>query len=178
MNTENYNNNRRSSPIMIAIVIILVGTLANLLLMAQYAGPMTISDGFVEAQGDMGFVKWSSEHQMAEIEPNTLFAVVNGKFFGRFQFQSDSYNALSSAGVSDNAQRTWVNVDHSEGTYHVNRYPKSDSDILTEPIMTFVDTDGDGLIDRKVDWVAKKTYNATGSVEWNLYVAPTKSDEP
>lgn len=178
MNKEDYTNNRQTSPIIIAIVIILVGTLANLLLMAQYAGPMTIADGFEQVEGDMGFVKWSSEHQMADVEPNMLFAVVNGKIVGQFKFQSDSYNALRSAGVSDNAQRPWINVDHSKGTYHVSCFPKGDSDMQTEPTLIFLDTDGDGMTDRKVDWLAKKTYDVTGPVEWSLRKPASKPPRP
>lgn len=169
---------RRWSPTIVAAVIVLAGTIANLFLLARNASPKTIPDGFEEVWGDMGFVKWSSGSTMEEIEPNTLIAIVNGRIVGRYQFQSDSYRTLLSAGVTDNAQRPWINVDHSKGTYHVNLYPKDDDGILTNPTLTFVDTDGDGLTDRKVDWLNKKTYDTTGPLVWSLLQPGSKSSKP
>ena len=178
MDKKGNTRNRQWSPVIVAVVIVFAGMIANLLLFAQYAGPKTIGDEFEKVRGDMGFVKWSSVYEMEDIEPNTLFAIVSGRIVGRFQFQSDSYRTLLSAGINDNAQRPWINVDHSEGTYHVNCYPKGDGNVLTEPTLTFVDTDGDGLTDRKVDWLNKKTYDATGPLSWSLLEPASKSSKP
>ncbi|MBN4058923.1 hypothetical protein JYU10_00470 [bacterium AH-315-J04] len=153
---------------MLAVIIVLAGTIVNIFLLTQYAGPKTVHDGFVEARGDMCFVKWSDEHLMADIEPNALFATVNGKIVATLHYKSKHYKTLQSSGICDNAQRPWINVNHSRGIYHVNRYPKNDDDITTEPTVTYADTDGDGLTDRKVDWLAKKTYKAKDPLVWTL----------
>ena len=101
--------------------------------------------------------------------PNTLFAIVEGKIVGRFQFQSDAYKTLVSAGVNDNAQRPWINVDHSDGTHHVHCYSVEDGRTLSDPLHSFVDKDGDGLVDRKVDWINNKTYDAIAPMAWSLF---------
>lgn len=175
---ENKTSSRQWLPVYVAVVIVLAGTFVNLLFFAQYVSHKTIGDDFDEVRGDMGFVKWSSVSKMDDIEPNTLFAIINGRIIGQYQFQSGSYRTLLSAGVNDNAQRPWINLDHSKGTYHVNCYPKGNGDIITDPILTFVDTDGDGLTDRKVDWLDKKTYDATGSLEWSILKPASKSSKP
>ena len=178
MDEEGKTNNRQWLPVIVAVVIVLAGTIANLLLFAQYLSPKTISEDFARVRGDMGFAKWSSVSEMEDIEPNTLFAIVNGKIVGRFQFQSDSYRTLLSAGVRDNAQRPWINCHHADGTYHVHRYPKGDRGTPTAPMLTFMDADGDGLTDRKVDWLNNKTYDATGPLAWSILGPAPGSSEP
>jgi len=178
MDKEDNTRNRQRLPVIVAVVIVLVGMTANLLFFGQYGRFKTYEDDFEKVGGDLGFVKWSNESELDDIEPNTLFAIVNGKIVGRFQFKSDSYRTLLSAGVSDNAQRPWINVDHSEGTYHVNYYPTGDGDTLRDPTLTFVDTDGDGLTDRKVYWLDGKTYDATRPLAWSLLEPNSKSSEP
>ena len=116
MDRETKPNIRQWLPTILAVLVVLAGTITNLFLIEQDAGLKTISNGFEKVRGDMGFAKWSTEHQMANIEPNALFAIVNGKIVGQFHFRSKSYRTLQSAGVSDHAQRPWINVDHSDGT--------------------------------------------------------------
>ena len=179
MDKDENSRIRRWLPVILSVAIVLAWMLANSLLVEPDAGPRTFDyDAFERVQGDLGFVKWSSGHVMEDIEPNTLIAVVNGRIVGQFQFQSGSYRTLLSAGVTDKAQRFWVNVDHSESTYHVNYYPRGDDNVLTQPELTFVDTDGDGLTDRRVDWLNKRTHDAKGPPEWSLLKPASESAEP
>jgi hypothetical protein len=83
-----------------------------------------------------------------------------------------------SGGICDNAQRPWINVDHANGTYHVNRYPTDDGGVQTDPDVTYIDNDGDGLTDRKIDWPSGKTFDAASPFSWEPFQRTSEPSGP
>ncbi len=165
MNDNSNQADRIRQPVIIAVLVVLIGTCFNLLVWAGANGNRSqikgdLTEEFVRVGGDMGFVRWSRESQLDEVDPNSLFAVVNGKIVGRFEFDSTSYENLVSADINDTAQRSWIHADHLKRTYSVERYPVGDTLTSTPPDMTYSDTDGDGLLDRKTVW--QKTGSLAG----------------
>ena len=174
---------RRWLPVIVVVLVVIGGTFINLMAWAGHGGPRIgiegdLVDDFVRVGGNMGFVRWSETSEVDEMEPNTLFAVVNGKLVGRFEFGSRSYRTLVSAGISDNAERVWINVNHSDGTYHVNCYPSGDIYVQKDPDVTYVDTDGDGLPDRMIDWVRKTSFDAASPMIWESLKPTPKPSDP
>jgi len=167
---------RRWTPVLIAILVVTGGTLINVLLWTQTGIEGDLTDEFVNVRGNMGFVRWSRDSLMDETDPNSLFVVVNERIVGRFEFETRSYRTLVSAGIRDLAQRAWINADHAEGTYHVNCYPPGDLDPNAEPDLTYLDRDGNGLPDRKVDWGRGASFDAAGPVDWEPLNPPPKEE--
>ena len=178
MDQKTNKSNRQWLPVIVVLLLVIVGTFINLLIWAQHTGPRNVVDDFTRVKGDMGFVRWSEVSEMDMLEPNTLFAFVNGRIVGRFEFASRSYETLVSASISDANQRQWINVNHSDGTYHVDCYPTDDDRILAQPEVTYLDTDGDGLLDRKVDWGGRKTFDAASPLIWKPLKATSEPRTP
>ncbi|HNO78418.1 MAG TPA: hypothetical protein PKN33_10200 [Phycisphaerae bacterium] len=169
MNDKSGQPDRSRQPVTIALLVVLLGTCLNLLIWTGDRGRKShvegdLADEFVRVGGDMGFVRWSGESQLDEVDPNTLFAVVNGKIVGRFEFDSTSYQNLVSADINDNAQRSWIHADHLKRAYSVDRYPVGDTHTSTPPEMTYSDTDGDGLLDRKTVWQETGSFTAVSTI--------------
>jgi len=103
---------------------------------------------------------------MRGAEPNTLFVYVNGKIVGRFQFRSKAKQTLASAGIFDVFQRPWISGDHKAGTYSVDTFASENANMNAHPIYTYQDRDGDGMIDRKMDWQRKQWLMLSDEPAW------------
>jgi len=172
MNDKSSQAVQSRQPVIIAVLVVLIGTCLNLLIWTSDGGRRSqikgdLTDEFVRVSGDMGFVRWSSESQLDEVAPNMLFAVVNGKIVGRFEFDSTSYENLVSADINDTAQRPWIHADHLKGTYDINCFPGGDTRTITQPDMTYRDSDGDGLPDRKIEFGKQNPIGARYSIGRN-----------
>jgi len=171
---------RRTFPVLVVLAVVIVGTVANVYILRRYAYPTTVPDGFVHVPGDMGFVTWAPESEMNEVEPDTLYAVVNGHIVGRFQFESPDYRLLRSSALSDVQHRPWIFLDHENGSYTVNVYPESAASTSTTPTSTLMDTNGNGIPDRKEEWSdgpRGKVYQLAAPPVWRPYEAGSEPND-
>ena len=103
---------------------------------------------------------------MSKIEPDSVFATLNGGVRARFTFEEGGNGALKSAGLYDALGRPWIDLDFVSRQYSVNEYDPNTVSAGADPTTTFIDSDSDGLVDRMKDWVRGGLYCAQQKIEW------------
>jgi hypothetical protein len=113
------------------------------------------------------FVEWQEDSEMAEIEPDAVFAVLGGQIRVKFSFTGPDRTTLTQVGVSDHVGRPWFEIDLQNRVHYVNEYSIADTSITSEPVYTFRDTDGDALPDRRMTWSDGTELCLENKVAWS-----------
>lgn len=135
----------------------------------------TVPQGFRVADGDFCFLCWDPESSMTDLDPNSIFVSVNGSIRVRLTFRSAQHRVVQSVGLTDGTQRPWLNADLRKGQYQVNHYPVSDSNTQADPDVTYLDSDGDSLLDERIDWAHKDRSCITDMPTWQPCVSAVES---
>lgn len=108
---------------------------------------------FEVARGGFFFARWNEESGNLVNDPNSIFAVINGKLCARFTFLTAQEEDLVSAGISDSFGRPWLSADFTTGRFDVNEYAPASTTLSAPVVAVYSDTDGDGVVDRRIDLV-------------------------
>lgn len=127
----------------------------------------TVPPGFETAAGDFCFVRWTRESSMQDVDPHSVFAIVNGVVRARFTFQSGEGEIIDSVGLSDALGRPWVDLDFVSGRYMVNHYPSEQGSVVADPAVTYIDSDRDSLLDERKDWESGDVSCLERAPTWN-----------
>jgi hypothetical protein len=130
-------------------------------------------DEVVRVLSEPNFVEYESEHlrffrprtgsELARIEPTAIYAAVDGVPRARFEFEDQELQAITSVSAYDEFGRRWVDVDFQDGKLSVEHYP---NDVRSQPDLSFIDIDLDGIPDQKIDWALAKGFERAGEIVW------------
>ncbi|HUT61413.1 MAG TPA: hypothetical protein VNA25_26500 [Phycisphaerae bacterium] len=103
---------------------------------------------------------------MREVDDSSIYAVVSGEMPLRLTFDSPKRGRLVSVGVTDTLRRPWIDIDRNKGTYNVTVFPADDPTPGAPASRTYMDSDGDGITDAKVDWQDGQRYHMDSPIRW------------
>jgi len=137
----------------------------------------TIPGGFELVSGDFCFVRWSRDSSMQDVDPNSVFAVVNGVQRARFTLGLGERCIVESVGVTDGLGRPWLNLDFLNGQNLINHYSAEHKAANADPDVTYIDWDGDFLPDQRKDWASGDVSCLDGVQKWHPCSPPTSGSE-
>lgn len=137
----------------------------------------TVPEGFEPVSGDFCFVRWSRDSSMQELEPNSVFAIVNGVQRARFTFRSGEHHIVESVGLTDALGRSWLDLDFLNGRNLINHYLVEQKAVNADYDVTYIDLDGDFLVDQRKDWVSGDVSCIDGVPKWHPCPAPKNNGE-
>jgi len=105
-------------------------------------------------------------HETAAVDPDAVFAALNGRLRAKFTFRSFDRSTLDSVGVFDALGRPWFHIDLANGRYHINLYSSTAASPAHEPQVTLLCTDGSGFPNQRKDWKSGELMCAEGAVAW------------
>lgn len=137
----------------------------------------TIPEGFELVRGDWCFVRWSRDSLMQDVDPNSVFAIVNGVQRARFTFLSGERDIIESAGLADALGRPWLDLEFLNGRSRMNHYLAEQRAVNADPDVTYTDLDGDFSADQRKDWVSGDVSCIDRVPKWHPCPAPNNNGE-
>lgn len=125
-------------------------------LLLPYSGPLSLCRA--HPASDLG-----------QLDPNSVLVLLGDLPRLRVTLKSDKEPAIASVGVTDEFGRWWVEANVEDGTHYVSEYPEDDRSLGAEPTVTYRDTDGDGILDYRLDWQTRTPYVLAAPPAWEPY---------
>lgn len=113
--------------------------------------------------GVLCFCAALSGSELARMTPNTIYVASDGVHRARFEFLSGNTDVLKEIGIMDNLGRPWINVSLEDGTLIYNRYA---DDAETDPVISLIDKDRDGIPDAMIDWELETRFDPRQELTW------------
>jgi hypothetical protein len=117
---------------------------------------------------------------MAPVDPNSIFAILNGKVQARFTFCDMARSVLDSVGIYDVLGRPCFDIDLRNNRHYINLYLSPSGNPAYSPRVTLCCTDGSGIPHQKKDWQTGEFLCAEQPLTWRACEAtsqPADSNE-
>lgn len=111
----------------------------------------------LRSQGPLYFAEFTTDSALLGPSIVVLF---HGCIVAAFDFV-DGLSAMTDVQVYDDQCRSRTNFDVRSGAFHYTVYG-----LYSDPQYSVIDEDADGLPDRKVNWVTKKSFKRSAPIEW------------
>lgn len=137
------------------------------LLRWRLATAETGTDGlFVPYAGNLSLKRAQVNSGLGQLEPDSIYVMLDRTLRARLDVAEGAGSRIKAAAFTDGVGRWWVDADLVHGTYNVTVYPRSDPNLNADPVATFKDSDGDGVVDTKIDWATHTTYTLASPPIW------------
>jgi hypothetical protein len=156
------------------VVLLLAVMIEGLIILSYHRPSLTIPEDFVAVNTDAAFARWSPESGLADLGGNTVFVLWRGVVRGSLTFTSKDYTAINAAQLADPIGRPVVEVDFGRHTAQWNEYAPRGRD--PEPVATYIDSSGDFIPDKKIDWTSGESLCPDLSAGWIPCRSVTQGD--
>jgi hypothetical protein len=151
--------------IAVGYIILVAAVLVETVMIAlQPRKTFTLPAEFQRVDGNAGYAEWSHDSGMREVEGAAVFALWNGVVRARFTFADAHRTVMESAGLSDPIGRPLVFLDWAKQTAQWNEYAPLRRD--PDPVATYIDSSGDFIPDKKIDWVTGEAFCPDPTGAW------------
>ncbi len=113
--------------------------------------------------GPLHFCQALRGSELGRIVPDAVYVASHGLVRARFEFTDEGLTALREVTLCDNLGRPWIDANLQDGSFIYTRYT---DDVQTDPQVSLMDKDGDGIPDMLVEWELQLSFEPDQELTW------------